>query len=146
MFSNKQQALKAYATVGVDVRVATANPHQLILMLFEGAQVALSDAQRHLQTGDIAKKASALSKAVMIIDGGLKASLDVKSGGELGENLAGLYDYMSNRLLRANLKNDIAAVEEIAKLLAELHDAWKSIGQTPITTSASEISNFSRRV
>ena len=48
-------------------------------------------------------------------------------GGELGERLAALYDYMVQRLLFANLHNNIAALDEVAGLLDTLRDAWTQI-------------------
>ena len=63
----------------------------------------------------------------MIIDEGLKASLDKSAGGELAQNLSSLYDYMSQRLLIANLKNDVAALDEVSNLLTELKGAWEAI-------------------
>lgn len=47
---------------------------------------------------------------------GLKASLNTEQGGELAERLAVLYEYISLRLLWANLKNDVAALDEAAQL------------------------------
>ena len=73
-----------------------------------------------------------------IIDGGLKASLDVKAGGALAERLASLYDYMLNRLLAANLRNDVTLVDEVSKLLGELRGAWAQIGQRTGGGGASE--------
>lgn len=128
MYSDPQRALRAYDKVGMETGVAAADPHQLVLMLFEGALAALRAARRHLQTGEAPGRRVALGKAISIIESGLKASLDVKSGGELARNLFGLYDYMGRRLLHANLHGDAAAVEEVTRLLAELHGAWKSIG------------------
>ena len=58
---------------------------------------------------------------------GLRASLDVESGGDLAERLAALYDYMAERLLFANLKNSLAAMEEVSELLTGLRDAWAQI-------------------
>jgi flagellar protein FliS len=67
----------------------------------------------------------------MIIDSGLRAALDKKVGGEIAEGLDALYEYMSGRLLTANLKNDPAILEEVQRLLTELRDAWNQIGDTP---------------
>ena len=75
----------------------------------------------------IAAKGQSISKAIMIIESGLKISLDVKAGGELGTRLAALYDYMCDRLLRANLHNRTEILEEVSRLLTELRDAWAQI-------------------
>jgi flagellar protein FliS len=127
MFATAQRGINAYASVGLETGVHSADPHKLILMLYEGALIALSDAKLYMARHETAAKGQALSKAIMIIESGLKASLDVKAGGELGERLAALYDYMCDRLLRANLHNRPEIVDEVSRLLGELREAWEQI-------------------
>ncbi|EPJ5578735.1 flagellar export chaperone FliS [Citrobacter farmeri] len=118
---------KAYAQVSVESGVMSASPHQLIEMLFDGANSALVRARLFLAQGDIAAKGEALSKAINIIDNGLKAGLDQENGGEIADHLASLYDYMIRRLLLANLRNDSQAIEEVEGLLGNIAEAWKQI-------------------
>ena len=120
-------AAQAYATVGVETGVAAADPHQLILMLFDGAMTAVLDARRHMEAGHIAQKCESVTKAVMIIQEGLVASLDPKAGGGLAQNLAALYEYMARRLLLANAQNRPEILDEVRTLLGELKGAWASI-------------------
>jgi flagellar secretion chaperone FliS len=123
----REQALEAYNRVSIESRVASADPHQLILMLFEGARLALALARGHMERGEIVSKGQAISKAISIIDEGLKASLDVEAGGSMAERLHDLYDYMSRRLIAANLDNRLDLLDEVSRLLAELHGAWSQI-------------------
>ena len=95
------RAIKNYQAVGIESGVASADPHKLILMLFEGARQALDCSRLYIQQDKIAAKGEMISKAIMIIDHGLKASLDKSVGGELVERLEQLYDYMTTRLLAA---------------------------------------------
>lgn len=118
---------KAYAQVGVESAVLSASPHQLIVMLFDGAMSALIRARLFMQQGDVIAKGEAISKAINIIDNGLKAGLDKEKGEEIASNLANLYDYMIRRLLHANLRNDFHAIEEVEGLLGNIADAWKQI-------------------
>lgn len=127
MFGSTQSGARAYATVGVETGVAAADPHKLIVMLFEGAMVAVASAIQHMQARDIPKKGAAISKAISIIDNGLRASLDKKVGGEIALNLDALYEYMSSRLLIANVKNQQSVLEEVYQLLKGLKSAWESI-------------------
>jgi flagellar protein FliS len=120
--------LDAYEKMRVDQGVADASPHKLIAMLYEGAIVAISHAKLHMKLGDVAARGVAISKAISIIDEGLKASIDMKVGGELSQNLYGLYTYMTNQLLKANLEKDIVKLEEVEGLLKELEGAWLAIG------------------
>lgn len=128
MYGQAQRALNAYARVGVETGVEAADPHKLVLMLFEGAMIAVNDARRHLASGEIAARGSAISKAILIIENGLKASLDMRAGGELAEHLADLYDYMRNQLLAANLHASLKPLEEVHRLLDDLKGAWAQVG------------------
>jgi flagellar protein FliS len=124
-------AVNAYHSVGVESLANAADPHQLVVMLFNGARAAIAVARGHMQRKEVERKGKAISHAISIIDGGLKASLDLKVGGEMAQNLADLYDYMARRLLQANLKNDAKALDEVAQLLEQLGGAWESIGAKP---------------
>ena len=133
MFSaNSRAALSTYRNVGVESIVESASPPRLVLMLFDGARAAVASAIANLRNGNVPAKCQAISKAMAIIDGGLNGSLDLNVGGELAKDLSGLYDYMTRRLLQANLNNDLAALEEVAKLLEELGSAWEILAGTPV--------------
>lgn len=127
----KADALNAYSKVGLETGIAAASPHKLVSMLFEGAIVAIAVGKRCMQRNEIGPKGEAISKAIAIIDQGLKVSLDQEAGGEMARNLGALYDYMSSRLLMANLKNDLDGLDEVERLLSELKDAWDVIGRQP---------------
>lgn len=129
MFASQHNPLKAYESVGLDAAVATASPHRLILMLFEGAKQALVIARSGMEEKDIPKKGMAISKAIDIILNGLRVSLNMEEGGTLSQDLYALYDYMARRLLHANLHNDLAALDEVSQLLGEIHSAWIEIGE-----------------
>jgi flagellar secretion chaperone FliS len=127
MFGLMQGGANAYAKVGMETGVVAASPHKLIVMLFDGALVAVATALQHMKMGNIAGKGQAISKAISIIDGGLRESLDHKAGGEIAINLDALYEYMSNRLMLANLNNQEELLEEVQRLLQELRSAWEAI-------------------
>ena len=127
MFGGFGNRASAYAKVGVETGVNTADPHKLILMLFDGALLQVRTAGIAIAKNDVPAKGAAVSKAVDIIVNGLKVSLDVSAGGDLAGRLAALYDYMSDRLLYANLHNSQPALDEVAGLLDSLREAWASI-------------------
>ncbi|WPU24858.1 flagellar export chaperone FliS [Cedecea neteri] len=129
----KSSGVQAYQQVGLESAVMSASPHQLVVMLFDGALSALVRARLFLEQGQMPQKGEALSKAINIIDNGLKAGLNMDIGGELPGNLANLYDYMVRRLLHANLRNDADAISEVERLLTNIADAWKQIGPSPST-------------
>lgn len=135
MFAAMHNPKAAYAKAGIETGVETADPHKLILMLFEGALLAVASASLHMKRNggadDVARKGEAISKAINIITNGLKASLDQTAGGDLAAKLGALYDYMSTRLLYANMHDQPVVLDEVSHLLAELKDAWEQIGKKP---------------
>ena len=126
--SPRKSALREYRDVGASTRVMSADPHTLILMLMDGALDAMAAAKGHVQRGAIEDKGRSLARAIAIIDG-LRASLDRSASPDLSDNLDDLYDYMSRRLLHANLKNDVTIIDEVHGLLADLRGAWVAIGE-----------------
>jgi flagellar protein FliS len=128
VYTNPRNAAHTYANVGLETGVVAASPHRLIVMLYEGAELAVRMAIKHMNEGDIARKSAAITKASTIILDGLRAALDTKQGGEIAQRLDALYDYMNKRLLLAHIKNQTAPLEEVLGLLQELHGAWKQIG------------------
>ncbi|RCV90899.1 flagellar export chaperone FliS [Billgrantia montanilacus] len=118
----------AYARVGVESGVMSASPHQLIVMLFDGAQGAVRAARIHMQSGNVAEKGKSISKALNIVNNGLLAALDTEKGGEIAERLGSLYEYISRLLLAANLHNDEESLDQAERLLEDISSAWREIG------------------
>ncbi|RBA25809.1 flagellar export chaperone FliS [Herminiimonas fonticola] len=148
MFGSVQSGANAYAKVGMETGVIAANPHKLIVMLFEGAQIALNNALQHMHAGNIPERGKALSKAIAIIENGLRASLDKTVGGQLVLNLDALYEYMNTQLLLANLNNQPELIQEVQALLHDIQGAWeeiapKSAASTPVATLAEQTSSAS---
>jgi flagellar secretion chaperone FliS len=137
MFGTARSGANAYAKVSVETGVMAASPHKLIVMLFDGAISSIVTAQMQLKASNIAGKGQSISKAISIIDDGLRASLDKKVGGEIALSLDALYEYMSQQLLLANLRNDMEKLDEVQRLLNDLKGAWLAIepvAQTPASS------------
>lgn len=126
----------AYAQVSVETGVAAADPHKLIGMLYEGLLQSLAQAREAMLANDTARKGETLSKSIRILEEGLRGSLDRERGGDIAAQLDGLYEYMVMRLLSANLKNDMTALDEVARLITELRDAWQAMPQDARTSMA----------
>ncbi|EFN6915103.1 flagella export chaperone FliS [Escherichia coli O10] len=129
MYSAK--GTQAYAQIGVESAVMSASQQQLVTMLFDGVLSALVRARLFMQDNNQEGKGVSLSKAISIIDNGLRIGLDEESQDELTQNLIALYSYMIRRLLQANLRNDVSAVEEVETLMRNLADAWKEFLLSP---------------
>jgi flagellar protein FliS len=136
------RAVDTYTRLEIETGVAAASPQRLIVMLYEGAIKAVLAAQAALARGDLAERGSAISKAISIIDEGLRPALDLEAGGEIAANLMSLYEYLVHRLLYANLKADEPSLGEALRLLTELKGAWEALErqmhapQAPETTQA----------
>ena len=135
MFTSvNSRAAAAYKRVAADTGVQSANPHQLVTMLFDALLQSLQRARGALESGDIAAKGMAIGKAARMLEEGLKAGLNMEQGGELAQNLSGLYSHCIVRLTHANLRNDAAALAEVISLIEPVADSWQHIkGAAPTT-------------
>jgi len=122
-----EQAAQKYARLEVETGVAAASPQRLIVMLYDGAVRCLLGAKAALAAGDDGARGARISKAISIIDEGLRPAVDPAAGGEIAQNLLSLYEYIVNRLLLANLKSDEASLDEAIALLTELKGAWEML-------------------
>ncbi|WP_044870400.1 flagellar export chaperone FliS [Pseudomonas sp. LFM046] len=125
---NAMAALKQYQSVNTQAQAVDASPHRLIQMLMEGGLTRLAQARGAIERGQMAQKGELIGKAIAII-GGLRDGLNFEQGGEIAANLDSLYEYMVSRLLEANLKCDIALVDEVAGLLRNVKTGWDGIAQ-----------------
>ena len=124
---SQQSKVAAYRSVNAHGIVASADPHALVLTLFDAILGRLTTARSCIEQGAIARKASLLHSSVTLL-AELRGSLDLKNGGALAQNLSDLYEYMARRLLHANLNNDRAAIGEVLGLLGDIREAWAAIG------------------
>ena len=119
-------SVRSYADIGLETQILGASPERLISLLYLGARAAIGQARIHMQEGRVTERGAAISKAIKIVDEGLKTGLNMEAGGEIAENLARLYDYIVRTLLMANLKADAEQLEIADRLLADLADAWQT--------------------
>lgn len=107
-------------------QVTTAPQKKLIIMLYDGVIKNLKLSKLAMEKGEIAKINSYLIKAQDIIME-LMTTLNFEAGGEVAKNLHQLYDYMYNKLIRANIDKDVDAINEVERYMGELRDAWAQI-------------------
>lgn len=119
-------SVRSYADIGLETQVLGASPERLITLLYLGARAAIGQARIHLNEGRIAERGAAISKAIKIVDEGLKTGLNMEAGGDIAANLALLYDYIIRTLLTANLKADVEQIDIADRLLADLAEAWQT--------------------
>ncbi|HCW21104.1 MULTISPECIES: flagellar export chaperone FliS [Achromobacter] len=125
-------SVRSYADIGLETQILGASPERLISLLYLGARAAIGQARIHMQEGRVTERGAAISKAIKIVDEGLKTGLNMEAGGEIAENLARLYDYIVRTLLMANLKADAEQLEIADRLLADLAEAWQTSIDRPM--------------
>lgn len=105
-------------------QVETASPEQILIMLYDGAIRFLNQAKVHMQNKELEQSHTNIIKAQRIITE-FMSSLDMDMGGEMAENLFNLYEYLHHRLVQANIKKDIEAIDEVLDHLRSLKSTWQ---------------------
>ncbi|MCH4881129.1 flagellar export chaperone FliS [Pseudomonas sp. TMW22090] len=125
---NPMRALRQYQKVNSHAQISEANPHRLVQMLMEGGLDRIAQAKGALARGDVAEKGLMLGKAIDIIIG-LRDGLDAEKSDnpDYVQQLESLYVYMTNRLMEANLKNDVTMMDEVMGLLVTVKSGWDAI-------------------
>ena len=118
----QNSALNAYKQNSV----TTASPGELTLMLYNGCLKFLTKAKKAIEEKNIEEKNTNLQKAQAIIHE-LMSTLNMDM--DISKQMLPLYDYMSRRLIEANMKNDTAIVDEVIGLTTEFRDTWKQVIQ-----------------
>lgn len=128
MFTSvNSRSAAAYKRASIESSVDMADPHQLVCLLFDALNRAIGSAKLTMQAGDIPAKCKHISHAISILEEGLRAPLDMEKGGEIAANLNKLYEYCVTRLIVANAKNDVAALDEVTRLIEPVASGWKAI-------------------
>ncbi|MCL2102600.1 MAG: flagellar export chaperone FliS [Syntrophorhabdaceae bacterium] len=111
--------------------IDTSDNVRIVSLLFDGAVNFMKVAQTKMEQNDIAGRGVYLGKATAIVSELLK-SLNMEEGGEIAENLQRLYDFVLDRLLKANLKNDMQSLEEARQVLDNIRLGWKDMERNQI--------------
>src|SRR5512135_615063 len=119
-----------------EVEIGTANPIQLIVVLYDGAVNYLQEAKGHLQRGDIEGRTRAINRTLAIVSE-LQATLNFEEGGQVARSLESLYAYVKGRLIAANLGQDDKPLSEVISLLSTLRSAWQELASLGLKSSAS---------
>jgi flagellar protein FliS len=123
---NTLAALSQYGKIKDDTQTMYASPHQLMLMLFDGALEAMSLTIAAIQNENFELRSKQNTRSITIING-MRECLDMEAGGELADNLYSLYQYMAQELFRASFKNDAETVRNIQTMLKDIRGSWEKI-------------------
>ncbi|SFB21608.1 MULTISPECIES: flagellar export chaperone FliS [unclassified Bacillus (in: firmicutes)] len=102
--------------------VNTATPGELTLMLYNGCLKFIHIAKKAIENKNIQEKNTNIQKAQKIVS---ELMVTLNHNVEISKDLLSLYDYMNRRLIEANIKNDIAILNEVEELVTEFRDTWK---------------------
>jgi len=114
----------------LEERILSADPLELVRVLYQAAMQAVRKAREHLAAGEIAARARSISHAYRVLSE-LNRSLDHQRGGDLSRRLAAMYAYMMRRLLEANARQSDEPLAEILGLLVTLSEAWERLRPAP---------------
>jgi flagellar protein FliS len=103
--------------------IKTATPEQVLLMLYEAAIKHSKLAVAAIEKKNITEKCASIGKVHDIIME-LRNTLDHSKGPEVANQLDALYEFCIAQLFKANMNNDIAAIQNITKILTTLHEGW----------------------
>ncbi|MCH5138506.1 flagellar export chaperone FliS [Clostridiaceae bacterium UIB06] len=113
-------AYNAYKTNSVNY----ASKDQLLIMLVEGAVKFAKIGRQAIADKDVKKAHENITKTQNIFYE-LMATLDVGKGGEWASNLMRVYDFITRRLVDANMKKDLAIMDEVIPLIEDIKDTWE---------------------
>lgn len=136
-YANESNVAQQYHRVGIQHDIESASPHRLIQLMMEHVVTKIALAKSHMLDERVAQKGRLIGDAINIING-LQASLNHDIDKKLSSNFDALYDYMTRRLIEANLRNEPESLDEVAGLMIELKSAWAAIADRVSDSPATE--------
>lgn len=122
----EQDPFNAYKATSLDARAAAANQHEMVRMLLDGLLEELARAEGHIHEKQFEAKGVSLQKCINIVHG-LDSMLDLENGGEVATNLHRLYEYSSNQLLLASVKNDASELSAVVRVINDVRAGWENL-------------------
>ena len=118
----------SYQQVDLDAQAASANPHQLIVMLIDGLLDEVERIRGHLAANRLAEKGASINKCMNILIG-LSSALDEENGGEIADNLRQLYDFCQVELFYTSVQNDTSRLDNVERVMGNIREGWMNFGQ-----------------
>ncbi len=104
------------------------SPLELLLMVYDGAIQAMSDAESAFRDGDRDGGREKIERARKFITH-LYTTLDNERGGEVATQLGHLYVFIIERLQVAQASADFEALVDLQAILNNLRSGWKGVEQ-----------------
>lgn len=106
--------------------IQTADPRQVIVLLYEGAIKNLRQARAFMEGGNFEAQGQKINKTLDILQF-LDNALDYDQGGEIARHLGRLYAYMRDQLILANVEKSLPILDEVIALLGTVLEGWRGI-------------------
>ena len=119
------KSARAYAATEVLTGVHGSDAGQLIVLIYDRVFDHLKLAKKALESGDYGIEP--FTKAHDLIQQGLLACLDHKTGGDVAQSLGAIYEWSLREILNARLTKSPTKVQEVLDVLAPLYDAWLAL-------------------
>lgn len=118
--------LKAYKQVNVESSILSADPHQVIVMMYDGLLESIAQAKGAIERNDLDTKAKMMTKAVNILTA-LQNALDKESQPEISKNFETFYGHCIAILNDVNVSLETKGIDDVYSFIKPLRDAWKEI-------------------
>ncbi len=105
------------------VKISTAAPEELVMMLYDGAVKFSNKAKNAIENKKIEEANNNLARVEAIIDE-LMLGLDYEQGGQIADNYLHIYDYLKRRVIEANVKKNIEVIDEVVGIIRDLRQTW----------------------
>ena len=98
---------------------------QIVSMLYDGAINFIGKAKEKLDIGDSSGRSFYIKKTTAIVNE-LSGSLNMDTG-EIAVNLRSLYDFVLDRLVKADLQNNRDALSDAEKVIDIIRSSWSEM-------------------
>jgi len=132
----KPRLMNAYEAY-LESKILTADPLELVRILYRAAIESVEGARSALHGGDIRRRTQSINRALMIL-AELTSSLQHKEICTIARDLSELYDYMQRKLLEAQFQQADPPLAEVSTLLKTLLEGWDGCRQEPALPQAFE--------
>ena len=118
-----------------ETEVMTATPGQLVVLLYDHLLVSLRRARTAMEAGDADVQGERLEKGRNVLTE-LLVTLDRERGGEVAANLSALYSFLLGELVQVGVRADVARLDRVTAMIAELRDAFAQLSTSPAAAAA----------
>jgi flagellar protein FliS len=121
-----RQNIKAYKQVDINSSILESNPHQIILMMFDGMLQGVAEAKGAIERKDYELKSQSLTKSINILDA-LIQSLDFDIEPEISKNFEVMYSYCIHCLTEASSSLKTDKLDEVIEMIKPVRMAWSEM-------------------